>query len=496
MSKRYRGLCPPFIVIGLVLLFAVVSIIAGAVHALPVAHAVSNEGEDLPPPGGAWPPTSQIEGSTSTTQQGETTVTTPEHTDPPETSGTPEEGAPSTGIYVPVDPVVPDTPDPVETEEPVKEDPVGRYPQRLDTQGIKIVSPTLDELLAPGADLEALLYPSGLKLPTKYMDLLMFAPTNSSSMVVGETVNFLKTIAPNATGEYTFAEYEAADVYLAICRLYVAEEGSTKTGDALRNLDTNTTVNWMTNVTNATLGDYSRLVALISNYKELLTSYGDGATIGGHRQYRDLVANHKDVYYSMGDLSYYRSLADGSAPNDATLSTYTTNLYSTWSYLGVTHNITTNLLEYSYYFNEFALNGVNFNHGAPATSFTVSDPDAQQTPQGGLSQGQNSQGGGLSGGDTQVTSPNHGQTGEQGGNVISGSSDNEWARPNTQGSGDTPVSSVGSSTGVDSSVLPEGRQSLQDIASKVALGFVIIGVAVVWGIHTHRKGSDPLSKWK
>lgn len=397
------------------------------------------------------------------------------------------------------DPTVTDPPinsDPVQTTEPspaptepeetsVPEDHVGRYPSKPDASGIKIVSPSLDALLAPGANIEALLYPSGLKLPTKYMDLLMVAPTNSSSTIVGETANFLRTIAPNNTNEYTFAEYEAADIYLAMCRLYAQEKGESQTGDALKNLDVNTTVNWMNNVTNATIADYGRLVALITNYKSILEAYGSGASIGSHAQYRDLTSDHKSIYYSFGDLKAYGTLADGTASNDAALSTYTTNLYSTWSYLGVTQSITTNLLEYSYFYNEFAINGVNFNHGAPANSFSPTDPDATtSTPVSG--------GGG--GGSTEVTTPDHGGSG--GGDVVSGGTLPEWANPNQQGSGDTPVSSVGSSQGVDTSILPSGRQNAMDIASKVALGFVIIGIIVVWVIHTHRKGQDPLSKWK
>lgn len=491
MTKRYRGLCPPFIAIGLVLLFAVISLVAGVTGALPVAHAATNGEDDLPPPGGTWPSTAQGTGS-STTTEGDTTVTVPEHTEPP-AQGTEQEGA--TGTEPSTDPIVrpsdPGAESPtMEPSEPaVREDPVGRYPTRIDTNGIKIVSPTIDQLTAPGADIEALLYPSGLQLPTKYMDLLMCAPTNSSAAVTGETVNFLKTIAPTATGEYTYAEYEAADMFLAICRLYLQEAGETQTGDALKNLDQNTTVNWTNNITDARVSDYTRLVSLLTNYKSILESFGQGNSIGTHNQYRDLVAEHRDVYYSMGNLTSFRDLADGAAPNDASLSVYTNNLYSTWSYLGVTHTLTANVMSYSRFYNEFAYNGINYNKGAPMASFTPNDPNAQATPNVPSTIGGEVPGGG----ETQVTTPEHGQPG---GDVVSGGTGPQWDNPNSQTTNDTPVQNVGSNTGADASVLPDGRKNIQDIASICALVFVVVGIVVVWGVHTYRKGHDPLSGWK
>ncbi len=491
MNKRYRGFCPPFIAIGLVVLFLILNLlttVAGATDVIP--------GSEDAPPGGQWPATQAEDGSQG--QQpgeggqdvaaGSETTLSPTQTNPEQGAGTPiEQGQLNQPTVEPS--AEPTEPEP--SEPAIREDPVGRYPARVDTQGIKIVSPSIDELIAEGADIEALLYPSGLQLPTKYMDLLMLAPMNSSSTIVGETVNFLKTVAPNATSTYTFAEYEAADVYLAICRLCMQEEGTSATGDALKLLDSNTTVNWTTNITNATIVDKSRLAALLTNYKDILEKFGEGVTIGTHRQFKDLVGNHKDVYYSAGDLTYYSSIADGSSFNDESMSAYTMNLYSTWDYLGVTHSITANIIEYSHYYNEFAYNGVNYNRGAPVSSFAPTTEGEQPPQQVGLGNMPNDQ---VTDNPTTVQGPSYNELG--GDNIVSGTSGQEWMQGDTQGSGDTPVSNVGSSTGGDSGVLPDGRRNLQDIASIVALVFVVIGVTVVWGIHTYRKGHDPLSRWK
>ena len=490
MRKKYRGFCPPFIAIGLLLLAMVASLAVLLQGDLFVTAKADTTipGSEVAPPGGQWPSGETTEPSGSQEEDnGGTTAVIPtgppavEPTEPPVATDPVGEGEPPT---LPVDPNAEETPMvPVVTE-----DPVGRYPSRLDTQGIKIVSPSLDDLLAEGANLEALLYPSGLQLPTKYMDLLMLAPTNSSSTVVGETANFLKTIAPTPNNTYTFAEYTAADVYLAICRVYSMEPGTTDTTDALQSLDINTTVNWMKNVTNATLSDSAKLVSLLGQYKGILESFGGGGSVVNHKQYKDLISEHKNAYYSLGNLSMYSSFADGSAQNDSNLSAYTLSLYSTWDYLGVTQVLTGNILEYSKFYNEFAFNGVNYNRGAPANSYTPNE-DAPNTtnplPDG---EGENS------GGSTTVVTPNNPNPG--GNTIVEGSTGQEWVNGSTEGSGDAPVANVGGSSHIDTSMLPTGRKNIEDIASMVAIAVAVVGVAIVWGIHTHRKGHDPLSRWK
>lgn len=490
MRKKYRGFCPPFIAIGLLFLAMVASfavLIQGDLMATAKADTTI-PGSEVAPPGGQWPSgdTTEPNGSPDGSNGG-TTVVVPtdppvvEPTEPPVTTDPAGDGEAPT---FPVDPGAEETP----TEPVIAEDPVGRYPSRLDTQGIKIVSPSLDDLLADGANLEALLYPSGLQLPTKYMDLLMMAPTNSSSTVVGETANFLKTIAPTPNSTYTFAEYTAADVYLAICRVYSMEPGTTDTADALQSLDVNTTVNWMKNITNATLSDSSKLVSLLGQYKSILESFGGGGSIVNHKQYKDLTSEHKDVYYSLGSLSRYSSFADGSAQNDSGLSTYTLSLYSTWDYLGVTQVLTGNILEYSKFYNEFAFNGVNYNRGAPANSYTPNEEASGTTDTVPSGEGESP------GGNTTVVTPNNPNPG--GNTIVEGSTGQEWVNGSTEGSGDTPVANVGGSSHIDTSVLPTGRKNIEDIASIVAIAVAVVGVAIVWGIHTHRKGHDPLSRWK
>ena len=501
MKKRYRGFCPPFIAIGLVILFCLINSLTL------VAQAMGNDsvipGSETAPPGGGpiviidntqtgdepqQPPAVPVNPTPDITTAGEsgnTTVvggidgtsgiaTPPTEPIPINPDGTtidgvfPGDGIPGDEVTLPPEP----TPDPV-----------GKTPGRLDTSGITVVSPSIAELTVKGADLEALLYPSGLKLPTKYMDLLMFAPVNYSATLVDETAYFLKTIAPTEDSVYTYAEYSAADTYLTICRIMCIvgdSDNPSATSEAFISLDNNTTVNWMHNVTNATLSDSTRVVTLIDNYKDLLESAAGGNEINKHRQYKDLVADHRGVQYSCGDLSVLRDAVGAAPSNDAALSKHVLSLYSWWDYAGVMQNLTSAITEYSHYYNDFAYNGINFTKGAPlgilhSDQGTQSGNSTQVNP--GATDPANPGGdSGFSGNTTQVGGI--GTTTPEGGNIVTGGSTQEdWVTAVPGGSGDTPVSSVGSKGVHDTSGLPAGALGLKEAGSIAAL--VFIGVAVI-----------------
>ena len=69
------------------------------------------------------------------------------------------------------------------------------------------------------------------------------------------------------------------------------------------------------------------------------------------------------------------------------------------------------------------------------------------------------------------------------------------SNPNTQGSGDTPVSSVGGDVGTDSGILPEGKRNIREVASIAAVIFVIVAIIALWAIKAYRKGTDPVSRF-
>lgn len=496
MRKSRRGMCPPLLAIGLAFILITVT------SCMAVAKAADSTipGSEVAPPGGTTTTTADNDTGYGDPPEGaeveppaeDGTQVQPDETSVTDPTQDPnyllwlqqqqqQEGDPYTGDGTDDDPLV--DPDP---EPEVTPDPVGSYPSPLDTSGVNIVSPSIADLTAKDADLEALLYPSGLRLPTKYMDLLMFAPVSYSSPITSEAGYLLKTIAPVDNSTYTYAEYRAAELYLAMCRLYKAADTETTlaTAASVKSLDTNTTVNWMMNVTNATLSDQKRMVALISNYQSILETLASGSSITSHKQYTDITAQHKGVRYSCGNLDDLVALSQGSTVRDADLSSYVLGLYSWWDYVGVTHTFTSSIAEYSTYYDEFSFNGVNFTKGAPVANI-----------HGGMGSGS---GGGIAAGE---------QGAEQGQSVVDveigglegtlGNSNPIVSGSSTQGGissssasnpSDTPVSAVGNKPGPDTGILPDGSRGLKEAGSIAAVVFVVIAVIALWIIHLSRKG--------
>ncbi len=472
MRKNRRGSCPPFLAMFLTVVFMVLMVVEG----IGMARAAVIPGSEVAPPGGTYAtPTPTVVPTVAPTMP--PAPETPQPTVAPSSQPL-ESNPPAAATQTPTNPSGSQTDPEVVPSAPTKEDPVGKYPSKVDATGIKVVSPSIDDLLVEGANLEGLLYPSGLKLPTKYMDLLMVAPVSYSTEVTGEVAYFLKTAAPTRNSTYTYAEYSAAEVYLGLCRMASDVNDTSTTAEAVRRLDTNTTVNWMYNITNAQLGNSQLLRELISTYRSILEQVGDGADASRHNQYRDLTEEHRGVYYSCGDLSCFGP--DGLMGRD--LSAYMLGRYSWWDYLGITHQLTSAILKYSVYYDEFAYNDINYNRGAP-----VSPP-----PSGGQS------------GDPGVQSSMevHGPEDKQSVPpvVVGGSSDgsgSNWTTPGNNDPSGTPVTSVGNTTGTDPEILPAGHRSLKEIASIAAVIFVVVAVIALWAIHSYRKGQDPLFRnWK
>ena len=60
-------------------------------------------------------------------------------------------------------------------------------------------------------ELDALLYPSGMRIPTKYMDVFDLIPFVSDVIYDSEVGKFLNRYYPDANGVFTYAEYKAVE---------------------------------------------------------------------------------------------------------------------------------------------------------------------------------------------------------------------------------------------------------------------------------------------
>lgn len=69
-------------------------------------------------------------------------------------------------------------------------------------------------------EVEATLYPTGMELPTKYLDFMMFHdPWEDTWQVYQEVKIFLDSYYPSADGYYTYAEIRTVEIYLGLINL-------------------------------------------------------------------------------------------------------------------------------------------------------------------------------------------------------------------------------------------------------------------------------------
>lgn len=341
-------------------------------------------------------------------------------------------------------------------------DPVGEYPENLNTSSITVKSPVLDVLLVEGANLETLLYPSKIVLPTKYMDVLMAAPFEDIE-VKGEVAYFLNTIAPHANGTFTYAEYRAAELYLTVCRIYKEDQHETAAGAALRRVDDEASANWMRNITDAYLTRGAEFQKLIREYRPLLEHYASGGKLQDHEQYEAFKQGVGDTLITVGEISDLARTFSGDRTYDQYYTRYFDSLYSWWERIGVIHMFTAAVMEYSYYYDEFSYNGVNFTRGAPS-DFVVDAPTTEED-----------------------TSGEEGNSGQNTG----------WVDNPNNGVSDSPVSSVGDGSAGNTSPVTEKSYGWKDAISIIAFAFVIVAVVVLWVLKSMRKKNDPANrKWE
>lgn len=126
-------------------------------------------------------------------------------------------------------------------------------------------------------ELEDLLYPSGMELPTKYLDLYMFAESQLESVIISPTTyDFLKSNYPVDDGAYTWAEYYAAQLYVSwVETLYEgARDGSTSEDvEALEEFISANGIDLIACRVQTRLVSVEPLLQYLSKFKEALLDY-------------------------------------------------------------------------------------------------------------------------------------------------------------------------------------------------------------------------------
>lgn len=145
---------------------------------------------------------------------------------------------------------------------------------------IKSVSMTdLSGALSVGGEvLDDLLYPSGMVLPTKYWDFFMMGSLADYSYTMCDNVyRFMRANWPTEDGYYTYAEYEAADLFYAIYA-WSSSLSAWDTGAISKSFQ-DLFVTWGTsdfiNVPDAILYPTEEFVRLYLEYSDTFNTYGN-----------------------------------------------------------------------------------------------------------------------------------------------------------------------------------------------------------------------------
>lgn len=356
---------------------------------------------------------------------------------------------------------------------------------------------------------DGVLYPSGMDLPTKYWDIYMFATTTGMTMPVPRQVaTMLELNWPVEGGKYTYAEVLSCCIYYSLYTwLYYsdfpAESGVPSVAAAYAVTQPFGIYNYSGRNLTAELGESTALLEILDRYRELLEPYiyesdnpenadlfpelmGDNdwempLTIGPSFDWFSN-SNYEGARYMFSD-DVYKRIADFLGTRKGYLNLIEAKLeavpknYMMDECVMAYNGVTPTMVEEGYVALPCAplLNG-----DLPSGAMDLRDSDSSGASAASSSSGSST------GQGTTVSSPISGgipylPSGEQ--NLeLSTLEPNEYVgafRPN-------------GSSGVETN----GRRGVQDILTGLALVIVVVGLFGLLIIDFLRRRDDPMRKWK
>lgn len=195
-------------------------------------------------------------------------------------------------------------------------DPQAYYTVKLKSVPLSAVLATSD-----GRELDDLLYPTGMQLPTKYLDLFMFANLGERDWVItGRTYTLLRTFYPTQNDTYTFAECRAAQMF---CGWYDTLCNSERmVGDrdtaALADLDSLAPLDLAGDVSTVIPYDVAKLQAVLREFSSVLSL--EEATLDGafviSNEYQSLISSDSGCPYSFGYDYMWDAFYDTAPPDE------------------------------------------------------------------------------------------------------------------------------------------------------------------------------------
>ena len=163
-------------------------------------------------------------------------------------------------------------------------------------------------------EVDSILYPSGMRLPTKYVDILDFIPYDGTELS-NDVTEFLLKEYPEAAGVFTYPEYRAAERFVYLCSLLRNHNTSDV---ALAILSLSDVEGWFNSQSNIVPVDSTRFQNALRVYQDLFTSVAeDSASLTGSPSWAQLSEQMQDSFYLTVGTAV--SLADISTGHDATI---------------------------------------------------------------------------------------------------------------------------------------------------------------------------------
>lgn len=206
---------------------------------------------------------------------------------------------------------------------------------------IELIAFDYDSALAGAPDeIDAVLYPSGLCLPTKYCDLLDYIPY-SGDVKDDDASAILNLMYPSAEGKFTYPEYMAARRFAFLLKAAYSEEDTNLYQEALVYNMSISDWSLLEDFTNVKLQDTERFCNALLIYKELLLEGLEGKSLSGHPFWSMLTQDMGEGFkLTAGSSTFYDYEPIGSEDvelsSGITILDYIGQMPMLWTYLNCT----------------------------------------------------------------------------------------------------------------------------------------------------------------
>lgn len=321
---------------------------------------------------------------------------------------------------------------------------------------IQLSSFEISELYeADGDTMDKILYPSGMQLPTKYMDVLDFVPYKNISInnIVGD---FLNKYFSNAEGKFTYAEYKAAERFVYFRSMISMWDESNVIVNSLSNIKN--VFDWSMDgyFTVPVIEDATKLNNLFKVYGGLFEELSFGNNVSNYSDLYDklFLDRGRNIILTLGAEFIVCDLTHSSVPMNNVVGDYSEflqNYPNIWNYLGIRLEPSDFYIDYDSecMFNKEEIEYIEFIESKSFLSVDMKKEEAKEVPTDNKSE-------------YEIKTVNE---------IVSNSSSFNYNHFSTK-----------------------KKYNFRDYFVVISFIFVFVSISIFWVIHTINVNKDPLRK--